>query len=223
MIRASESWRWMGGVVAWLGALALVFLLGAVGAVADAAGGCNDVVVNGGFENGSADMSPWVPSGHAYVSEVWAHEGDFGLWMGGYPDALATVHQTVNLTGGGSTATLTYWWNMHSLDGSQVATDRLVVSLRTEEGEPLVELETLDNTGERGIWVQSTFDVGSYAGMDVQIHFGCTGDEQMVTSFFLDDIALEVCAEVGTATPTATPTATLEERVLRYLPLVLAE
>jgi len=119
---------------------------------------------------------------------------------------------------------------MHSLDDGETPYDHLSVTLRTSDGDLLETLEMLDNTYVRNTWTQSTFDLSTYGGSSLRIHFGCTGNEQFITSFFLDDVELEVCSDVETPTPTASPTATatptftptptIELREWRYLPLV---
>ena len=187
---------------------------------------CIDLLFNGGFEQGVADPDPWVLGGFAHVSEERSHGGSLGVWMGGYKNADDTLYQSVDIPSGVAVATLSYWWNMHSLDDTETPYDFLHASVRTSTGEPLAALETLDNTRERNSWSQSTFDVSSYSGTSVQIHFHGEGNPQFVTSFFVDDVELQVCGAPSTPTPTATsiPTPTATPTVARlewrYLPLV---
>ena len=176
--------------------------------------GCSNLLKNGGFELGVSDLAPWVASGFAHVTEERAHSGDFGVWMGGYKTPSDTLYQAVTLPADADSATLRYWWNMHSLDDLHTAYDYLHVDVQTEDGQTLEPLATLDNTYERDAWRESSFDLTGYAGESLRIHFRCSGNAQFVTSYFLDDIELDVCAGVATPTPTSEP------RRRSYLPLI---
>ena len=177
---------------------------------------CFNLVVNGDFEQGVSEPDPWVLGGHAEVSDERPHNGYFGVWMGGYQNADDTLYQLVSIPDDAVTVTFRYWWNMHSLDDAETPYDYLHVKLQTADGQPLAEVETLDNTGVRNAWTQSAFDLSAYKGSSLRLLFHCTGNELFITSFFLDDVELEVCGDFETPTPTATPA--LVER--RYLPLV---
>lgn len=215
------GWTWTTSAVAALPQSSP--LLGSVGIAEEA---CVDLVQNGGFEQGPANPVPWVLRGFTHVSEERAHRGYFGAWLGGYRDASDTLWQQLVIPAGASTATLRYWWHMDSLDDLETPYDHLRVALRTPEGELVQELETLDNTLQRSTWSQSAYDVSSYAGETLRIHFRCVGNGTFVTSFFLDDVELEVCGAFDTPTPTTTPgadstaTPTVVPTIIRYLPLV---
>jgi len=180
---------------------------------------CINLVVNGDFEQGWSNPDPWVLGGFTEISRQRPHSGYYGVWMGGYKNADDTLYQLVTIPADSlETVTLRYWWNMDSLDDDETPYDYLYVTLQTADGEPLAELEALNNTGVRDTWVQSTFDLSEYSGMSLRIHFHCTGNEQFITSFFLDDVELEVCGV--SETPTPTPTSTIEPTHRHYLPLV---
>jgi aminopeptidase S len=149
--------------------------------------------------------------------------------MGGYRDASDTLYQLLAVPAEASSATLRYWWHMESLDDMETPYDSLHVTLRTADGELVELLETLDNTLVRSVWSQSTYDLTPYAGETLQIHFRCVGNQSFVTSFFLDDVEIEVCEQMDTPTPTTTPgadptaTPTVFTPVMRFLPLVWRE
>jgi len=181
---------------------------------ATVAAGCSDLLENGGFEQGVSDWGPWVAGGFAHVTEERSHSGYYGVWMGGYKTPSDTLYQAVTLPAGVDSATLHYWWNMHSLDDVHTPYDYLHVELQTAGGQTLRTLATLDNTHERDAWREYSFDLTPYAGQSLRIHFRCSGNARFVTSYFLDDIRLETCVAVATPTPTSEPSQRL------YLPLV---
>jgi len=176
--------------------------------------GCSNLLENSGFELGVSDFGPWVAGGFATVTEERAHSGYYGVWMGGYKSPSDKLYQAVTVPAGVNSVTLHYWWNMHSLDDGHTPYDYLHVDLQTADGQTLKPLAMLDNTYERDAWRESSFDLTGYAGESLRIHFRCSGNAQFVTSYFLDDIELEVCAGVATPTPTSVP------RERSYLPLI---
>jgi len=193
---------------------------------------CVNVVENGDFELGVGSLAPWVSKGFAVVSDQRVHSGSFAFWMGGYRNADDSLFQAVVIPEAES-VTFSYWWNMHSLEDVSAAHDRLVVSLRSDTGEVIDVIDTRDNTGDRDAWAQAAFDLSPFRGMSVVLHISCQGDAENVTSFFIDDVELQVCGEVATATPTATaaasatptstPTATSTASHQTFLPLLWKE
>jgi hypothetical protein len=187
---------------------------------------CVNVVENGGFEQGPSDSDPWTLGGFTNVSEWRIHEGSFGVWLGGYGNADDTLQQLVAIPAGAEALNLRYWWNMQSLDDTETPYDFLYVTLQTAGGEVLRALEAMDNTDLRGSWIQSSFDLSEFSDTSLRIHFRCVGNAAFVTSYFLDDIELEVCGDLRTPTPTATPTPsptptpTVVIDEWRYLPLI---
>jgi thermitase len=153
-----------------------------------------DAIVNGGFEDGGGMLEPWVLEvGHAYPSDQTPHSGQFSVWTGGYKNADDGMYQSVSLPYDLDSATLNYWWYMHTADDDVTPYDFLVVTLSDGQGALLQELALVDNTGQRDSWGQSSFDLSPYAGEQLRVHFRCLGNSQYVTSFFLDDISLAVC------------------------------
>jgi len=158
---------------------------------------CFEAIANGGFEEGGGttlELEPWVLEvGYAYLTDQPAHNGQFSVWTGGYKNAVDGFYQSVLLPHSLDSATLSYWWYMHSADDDVTPYDYLIVTLRDSQGGLLQELELIDNTGNRDSWGQSDFDLSPYAGEELRVHFRCLGNSQYVTSFFLDDVSLAVC------------------------------
>jgi len=190
---------------------------------------CVNVVENGDFERGVGTLAPWISKGFAVVSDQRVHSGSFAFWMGGYRNADDSLFQAVEIPEAESVS-LSYWWNMHSLEDVSAVHDRLVVSLKSESGEVIGVIDTRDNTGDSDAWAQAAFDLSPFSGMSVVLHISCQGDAENVTSFFIDDVELQACGELATATPTATvvasatptstPTATSSASHQTFLPLL---
>ncbi|HEX8866389.1 MAG TPA: putative Ig domain-containing protein, partial [Lentzea sp.] len=170
-------------------ALALVTaLFGLSTPVAPAfAAACGDQVIgNGGFENGT---TPWTQTAGVISTATTAepaHGGTQVAWLGGDGTTHTdTLSQSVTLPAGCTSATLTYWLHIDTKEtttGTQY--DKLSVQIGSTT---LASYSNLDkNTG----YVQKSFDVSAYLGQTVTLKVTGTEDVSLVTNFLLDDLAL---------------------------------
>lgn len=189
-------YKW--GLVALL-ALSALLLLSALtmepAPVLSAPDACTERLTNGGFESGSTG---WILGGDTIISNTQKHNGTYSAWLAGYNSADDTLYQTVTLPVSG-TATLSFYWYMESEEGTSSAYDFMTVTLRSNTGTLLRTLVTLTNQSTpRATWNQATFNLGStYAGQTIRVHFQATTDSSLATSFFVDDVSLNVCDSTG--------------------------
>jgi hypothetical protein len=156
-------------------------------------GGCSNIIGNGGFESGTA---PWVESssgGYELIDTTRPHTGTRSAYLGGYNNGTDSIYQTVSIPAGATSANLAYWWYMTSSEGTGTAYDFMYVEVRSTSGALLGTLQTLSNRNTRNVWTQSTLNVLPWAGQTVRIQFRATTDSSLVTSFFVDDVALNSC------------------------------
>jgi hypothetical protein len=184
----------------------------ATGALATPTPVCSNKIVNGGFENvQGGDAPPWVVVGSTSYSGTEKHSGAYSAWLGGYANALDTLYQQVTIpshTGPGellTQATLGYWWGMLTEETAH-SFDFMRVRIRDENGVLLQELQTISDGSTAGEWRESEFDLTAYEGQTIRICFEATTDASNATSFFVDDVELEIC-EILQPTPTSTATA----------------
>ncbi len=132
------------------------------------------------------------------ISNTQKHNGTYSAWLAGYNSADDTLYQTVTLPVSG-TATLSFYWYMESEESTNSAYDFMTVTLRSNTGTLLQTLVTLTNQSTPSdTWNQATFNLGStYAGQTIRVHFQATTDSSLVTSFFVDDVSLNVCDSTG--------------------------
>jgi hypothetical protein len=154
---------------------------------------CNESLSNGGFESGTA---PWVQTssgGFQLIDGTRPRTGSFSAWLGGYNNGTDTIYQQVTIPANATSATLRFWRYMTSQEGTTTAFDFLYAQLLNSSGGVLTTLQTVSNTGARNAWIQSTFDVTAYRGQTVRVYFKVTTDSSLTTSFFIDDVSLNVC------------------------------
>ncbi|MFE0381750.1 M28 family peptidase [Streptomyces inhibens] len=151
------------------------------------AGGCTgqQLLVNGGFENGS---SPWTGNTGAigaYTGQS-AHSGSRFAWLGGYgSSATDSLSQTVTVPSGCGKATLTYWLHIDTEETQNVVYDTFKVKVGNST------LATLSNTDASNGYTQRTLDLSPYIGQRITLTFTATEDAGLQTSFVVDDAALQ--------------------------------
>ncbi|GAA4677389.1 M28 family peptidase [Streptomyces youssoufiensis] len=149
--------------------------------------GCDEqLIVNGGFENGSA---PWTGSTGAIGSQAGqtAHTGTRYAWLGGYGNATSdTISQTVTVPTGCTSATLGYWLHVDTDETENTPYDKFTIKVNG------TTVETLDNTDAASGYQERSVDLSQYAGQRITVTFTSVEDAYLQTSFVVDDVTLKV-------------------------------
>lgn len=156
-------------------------------------GTCGETMVNGGFESGT---SPWVQTstnGYQLIDTTRPHSGLYSAWLGGYNSGTDTIYQTVTIPSDATSATLSYWWYMTTQEACCTAYDYMYAQVLNSSGGLLGTLQTLSNNSTKNTWTQPSFNLLAYKGQTVRIYFKVTTDVSLPTSFFIDDVSLNVC------------------------------
>jgi hypothetical protein len=157
-------------------------------------GGCANVIANGGFESGSASWTESSSGGYELIDTTRHHTGSYSAYLAGYNNAVDSIYQTVSIPAGATSANLSYWSYMTSSEGTGVAYDYMYVEVRSTSGALLGTLKTQSNRDARGAWLQtSNLNLLPWKGQTVRVQFRATTDSSLVTSFFVDDVALNTC------------------------------
>ncbi len=154
---------------------------------------CNEGLTNGGFESGS---SPWVQTstgGYNLVDTTRPHTGSYSAYLAGYNNATDTIYQQVTIPANATSATLTYWWNMSTQETGATKYDFLYARVLNSSGTTLATLQTMSNADTQNTWKQSSFNLLAYKGQTVRVYFKGTTDSSLTTSFFVDDVSLNIC------------------------------
>jgi len=155
-----------------------------------------ELMINGNFEAGGGmpwSISTGVLCTTAACSPEPAHGGSGFLWFGG----LGTAHtdyasQTIQIPGGATTATLTYWLKIESSDTGSVAHDVFKTQILNTAGTVLTTFYTYSNLNRGSSYTLKTFDVTPYIGQTVTVRFTGVEDGSITTSFLLDDVSVRV-------------------------------
>ncbi len=156
------------------------------------------LIVNGGFETGSA--SPWTLSSGVLCStsacgstEV-PHAGTYFAWLDGYGSTHSdTASQQVAIPTGKTTATFAFYLHIDTAETTTTAAnDTLTVQVLNTSGTVLGTLATFSNLNKATGYVQHSYSLASYIGKTVVLKFTGKENSSKQTSFVLDDVTLNV-------------------------------
>jgi hypothetical protein len=157
-------------------------------------GGAQQLIVNGGFETGTA--TPWTLTAGVLNNSASepAHTGAWDAWMDGY----GTTHtdsstQTVTIPSTATTANLTFWLHIDTAETTTTtAFDVLTVQVLNSSNAVIGTLGSFSNLNKAAGYQQRSFSVIAFKGQTVKIRFLGTEDSSLQTSFVIDDVALNV-------------------------------
>ena len=150
---------------------------------------CTDVVENGDFEQVRAGWE-WVSWAEASTRNP--HWGAYSAYLAGYNGSDDAVLQSFALPSDAITATLSYWWYVETIE-SEHPYDYMYVEL--VHGGITTTLAVYSDGDVLDMWHQAgPFDLLAYAGETVQLLFRSVTDGKAFSSFFVDDVELDVCA-----------------------------
>jgi hypothetical protein len=203
--------------------------------------GCQNLIQNGGFEDGAG--AGWTRFS-SVVTSTSVHSGDYAIRAGILDSELhrelySTLYQLVTIPSWPATVILTYWEQPY---GNGDSVDLREVRLLNANNTGTIAVIDSDTSVGAGEWRQQTFDLTAYKGQTLRVYFNVynNGTGGRLWSY-LDEVELLACSDetptptatatatetptsTATATATATPTGTLTPPALdSYLPYIVKE
>jgi len=179
---------------------------------------CQELLTNGDFESGS--LPPWDGGGNIGLGP--GRNSTYGAWLGDADDAEGELRQGVTIPADANSVQLEFWWLAESTSEQPGDAVDVIVQYGDEQADLLRTLPAVEPLGQ---WRQEVVDLAAYAGREAAIAFLVHTDDQVPSTFRLDDVSLRACGATTptpTSTPTSTPTGTVSpptgQRI--YLPLV---
>lgn len=158
----------------------------------DLSGGCSEATGNGGFET---DTSGWVLSGSAArTAAPAAGHGSFSLGFGGSTSQNDTAYTEVAIPTDATVAEWRYWWWMNTNEGPAHSYDHFYAEVRDTSNAVLAVFDQRSDGWTPSQWLrQENVDLTPWAGQTVRLAFYATNDVLYSTSFWVDDVSLEIC------------------------------
>lgn len=151
-----------------------------------------ELIVNGGFESGTAG---WTMAG-AVVKQSGAYpkSGSNYAILGETNNTVDVMYQQFTIPTNATSATLNYYLNIVSAEGTGMEYDIIETSLRTSSGNLLQLIEHKSNVNKAAgpgnpYYVKGTLDLTPWKGQTVRFHVLGQTDSNTLTSFKLDDVS----------------------------------
>ena len=154
-------------------------------------GTTSQLLKNPGLESGATD---WTATAGVIDNSNPTNQrsGAWVAWFGGHGlQSTDNMWQQVVIPEDACSANLSFWVAITTDELDPMPYDKLTVSLRDADGNVLDTLATYSNL-DAGGYTQKLFDLSPYRGKTLRIHFKGVEDLQVATSFFVDDLALNV-------------------------------
>jgi hypothetical protein len=163
--------------------------------VSNSGGTVTELIVNGGFENGT-NAAPWTATAGVInnSSSEPPHTGSWDAWLDGYGTSHTdTLMQQVAIPAAATKATLSFWLHIDTAETSTTtAFDKFTLQVRNSSGTVLSTLATFSNLNAATGYQQHSFDLTSFKGQTIQIFMQGVEDSTLQTSFVVDDVSLQV-------------------------------
>jgi len=153
---------------------------------------CDELVVNGGFEEGGAGWSQASVGGNDLIDDFHPRSGTWGAYLGGANNADDKLAQQIALPADAISITLTSWWAI-ATEEEGLGFDQMTLSLLKPDQTPLANLLSVDSSATVNVWEQAELDLTGYRGQTVIVQFHATTDASNLTDFYVDDVSLTVC------------------------------
>jgi hypothetical protein len=155
--------------------------------------GTTNLLLNPGFESGNVNWTVRV-AGDISCSGTNTHTGTCKAWLGGtVSQPNDWIYQAVTIPPGVLSSTFSFWLKIATAETSGTW-DFFYADVRDTSGTLLQNLVTLSNadSGTYAIYQQLTYDLSQYRGQTIRIHFWASNDSSNITSFYVDDTALNI-------------------------------
>jgi len=155
-----------------------------------AGGGGNELVTNGGFEDGTTGWHGSTGDIGSFSGQQ-AYEGTRYAWMGGNGFyAIETLTQSVTIPSNATSAMLTFALHIDTDETAHKIYDRLTVTVRSSSGAVLRTLATWSNLDAADGYQIHSYDLSAFKGRTVTLSFAMREDSGKQTSFVLDKVSL---------------------------------
>ena len=154
---------------------------------------------NPGFENGSANPTPWTVTPAVIDNSTLQapHTGAWKAWLDGYGSVHTdSILQQTSIPANAASVTLSFWLHVDTAETTATtAFDTLAVQIRNPAGTVLATLATYSNLNRNTVYTPVSFDLTSYKGQTIQIRLVGIENASRKTSFIVDDFALNAATD----------------------------
>ena len=163
---------------------------------------CVNAVVDNGFENGA--WTEFSSNGYALVTNDNPQNGTMSAYLGGAPNEVSIIYQTVTIPANSTSAILTYSYAISTEEGCGGQSNDAGGIAIDDNGDgqfsTLTSIDICNTTDTGGAWITASYDLSAYIGTTFEIGFYAqTNGNQQNSDFYIDDVNFEVCSAIALA------------------------
>lgn len=168
-------------------------LLGA--AVTPYANAQTELVSNGGFESGLSSWTAFWGTGIQATLTTYPHAGSHYAYLTG-DGAVGGIYQNVAIPANASSATLSFWWNVSSLETTSTTPyDDFFITIYDSSGTTSLALvQTLSNLDKStaGEYQRTEYNLAAFIGQTIRVRMNGQNDASLNTVFRIDDVSVQL-------------------------------
>ena len=171
------------------------------------AGATSNLILNPGFESGHVAWQETTVSGRAIITNSAGNGFNASNWyalLGGANNEVAYLSQVISIPPDATSVSFSAYAKVVSSDNKTAANDSLYVGISDPpSANPPTVFYSLSNMDQAALWYHLTQDLAAYKGKTVGVVFIAGTDAANATSFYLDDVAVNVTRPAAALTVTA--------------------
>jgi hypothetical protein len=109
-------------------------------------------------------------------------------WLGGLDDEDSQIWQAPEIAAPADSATLNYWYLIASSDMCDYDYGYVKIN-----GTAVQTFDLCEETDTGEAYLAGSYDLSAYRGTAPEVRFQAVTDESIYSSFFIDDVTLDVC------------------------------
>lgn len=147
-------------------------------------------------DNGLEDIAIWQAKSNddfPLFSTLLTHSGTHAAYLAGRNNAVDRLATTFELPAT-NTVTLSFWWQLQSQEEERFD-DKLAILIVDGQGHLLQQVSELSGRDHSNQWQQRRLDLSKWAGQTIGLQLLAQTNGELVTDFFVDDIAVIACQQ----------------------------
>jgi hypothetical protein len=154
------------------------------------------ILKNGDFESGIKDWTEYSSGDFEIITNYypWAHAGSWFAWLAGYDLANEYIYQELTIPANATSASVNFFYQISTEETESAKYDTMEVDIVDPSTTNILKtLGTLDNRDASDNWgASNSYDISEYKGQTIGLAFWAYTDDNLPTSFLVDDVNLTV-------------------------------
>jgi C1A family cysteine protease len=158
------------------------------------------ILLNGGFEQGETAWDQYSSGNYRLIYEYYqkAHSGDWFAFLAGEDNLDEYIAQELTIPANATAAEVQFWYQIDTTEYDGGDYDFLALQVLPQNQTQPESLGWLSNQAHGTEYAQTiAVDLGPYIGRTVTLLLHAQTDSSLPTSFFIDDVTLNVSYPVG--------------------------